>query len=469
MWVSNPPLFRFVIQAGLERIGGNMARKSKWNTQTIQEFLNSTGSECILLTKDFENLKNNFKFQCKCGNIFERKFHNMVSQKSYFCNDCSKKNISDTYKLSHKDYLERLHKKNICNIIPLESYQTAKTKILHQCVDCGYKWRVTPSNILSLYGCPSCNGGHCVIGKSDMWTTSPEIARLLKNKEDGYTHSQYSNKVLEFVCPECNNIVKTRPASVAKRGFTCRICSDGISRPNKFMEQLLQHLDIEYIAEKTFDWSDNKRYDFYIPEHRAIIEVMGMQHYKETGFCGTPRRTLREEKDNDVFKKNLAETNGITHYFMLDFSHSNLEYMKNSFVNSDMVKIFHIDTNNIDFDSCYRKTFTSKMIQAIDLWNNGVSTPHISKILKVAIGTVIKYLHDGNDIGLCKYNGLHKEVICITTGEVFSSVKSATETYHCKQGQIGACCRGERKFIETEEGLKLQWRFYKEYLDSVVS
>ena len=34
-----------------------MGRKSKWNVDNIQEFLDSTESGCTLVTKDFEYLK----------------------------------------------------------------------------------------------------------------------------------------------------------------------------------------------------------------------------------------------------------------------------------------------------------------------------------------------------------------------------------------------------------------------------
>lgn len=58
-----------------------MGRKSKWNINNIQEFLDSTDSGCKLVTKNFKYLKDNLEFQCKCGKHFYRNFHNLVSQK----------------------------------------------------------------------------------------------------------------------------------------------------------------------------------------------------------------------------------------------------------------------------------------------------------------------------------------------------------------------------------------------------
>lgn len=105
-----------------------MGRKSKWNVNNIQEFLDSTGSGCKLITKNFKYLKDALEFQCKCGKHFYRNFHNVVSQKSYYCDDCSRKIFINNCKLSHDDYLKRLKDKGIKSIIPLEKYQAAKLK-----------------------------------------------------------------------------------------------------------------------------------------------------------------------------------------------------------------------------------------------------------------------------------------------------------------------------------------------------
>lgn len=444
-----------------------MPRKSKWNVDNIQEYLDSTGSGCTLITKEIIRMKDDMEFQCKCGNPFHRNFHNLVNQKSYYCEDCSKQMISDSKKLSHKDYLERLKENNITDIEPLEEYITAKIKILHRCKVCKYEWDVAPSNIIFGYACPVCNGGHCVTGVSDIATTHPDIAKLLKNQEDSYTHTVNSNKVLEFVCPDCGNIIKCRPKDVLSRGLSCRICGDGISVPNKFMEQLLIASNTEYETEYVFDWADNKRYDFYIPKYNAIIEVMGKQHYDEDTFTYVGGRTLEEEQINDDIKEELALSNGIVNYFRLDFRHSDYGYMKNSFLNSNIPNCFNINIDEINFDICYQNTLKSKMIQAIDLWNDGVKTEDISKALKVSITTTIRYLRNGTDVNLCEYNGLNKKVICITTNEIFPSIKLANETYNTNK--VGNCCRGERNFAGEKDGIKLKWMFYKDYLESIAS
>jgi hypothetical protein len=61
---------------------------------------------------------------------------------------------------THEDYLEELIEAN-SKYFPLEKYVTAGTKILHEC-PVGHVWSITPNHILSGQGCPKCNlvGGY---------------------------------------------------------------------------------------------------------------------------------------------------------------------------------------------------------------------------------------------------------------------------------------------------------------------
>ena len=56
-----------------------------------------------------------------------------------------------------------------------------------------------------------------------------------------------------------------------------------------------------------------------------------------------------------------------------------------------------------------------------------------------------------------------RSVICLDTGEVFTSIKEAHEKYG---GSIGACCRGKLKTAGKCNGKKLHWLYYDEYLQN---
>lgn len=60
-------------------------------------------------------------------------------------------------------------------------------------------------------------------------------------------------------------------------------------------------------------------------------------------------------------------------------------------------------------------------------------------------------------------NHFSKKVICITTGEIYDSVTEAVKTTGVKN--VSACCRGKRNYAGmTENGEKMIWMFYEDYL-----
>ena len=72
------------------------------------------------------------------------------------------------------------------------------------CSVCKQSWAGSPSNIYNAKrGCPICVNQLIVVGYNDLWTTHPEVAKLLDNPEDGYKYSFGSGKKCIFICPEC--------------------------------------------------------------------------------------------------------------------------------------------------------------------------------------------------------------------------------------------------------------------------
>lgn len=110
--------------------------------------------------------------------------------------------------------------------------------------------------------------GRVVKGKNDLWTTHPEIAKLLLNEDDGYTLSKESHKKADFKCPNCGVVIRNKHVkAVVKYGLKCPNCSDGISYPEKFVSCLLDFLNVAYIRDAAAHWSGDKRYDFYIEKY----------------------------------------------------------------------------------------------------------------------------------------------------------------------------------------------------------
>lgn len=65
-------------------------------------------------------------------------------------------NCAGSMKKTHAAFVSEMKTKNP-DIIILGQYENANCKILVQCNNCGRKWEVTPTNLLSGKGCPSCH------------------------------------------------------------------------------------------------------------------------------------------------------------------------------------------------------------------------------------------------------------------------------------------------------------------------
>lgn len=65
-----------------------------------------------------------------------------------------------------------------------------------------------------------------------------------------------------------------------------------------------------------------------------------------------------------------------------------------------------------------------------------------------------------------KENHKSRSVVCITTGEVFETMKDGAKKYHINKSEnIGLVCRGLRKSCGKDiEGNPLKWEYYDEYI-----
>ena len=361
---------------------------------------------------------------------------------------------------TNEEFLIELKDKNIA-YTPLEKYINYNTKISFRC-SVGHIFKSTPHDIFDGNGCPYCSGRKALKGFNDLCTTHPLVSESLENKEDGYNVTFGSHKVLNWICPNCNNVIKSSVNNVTTFGLSCSACSDGISYAEKFVASLLSQLNIDFKREKTFDWSNKKRFDFYIESKDMIIETHGIQHYKENIFS---TRTLQEEQENDKYKKSLALENKIKSYIELDCRESNKEYIKSSILDSELSSIF--DLSKIDWEKCDYCTIDNIGVQVAQLWNEGNSAKFISNKLNIGVGSVSKYLSKMNDLGLCNYNKqrshiksnikyLGKKVKCIETGKVYDSIGSVANDGFIPQ-KVSLCCNKKAK----THGRK-HWEFCEE-------
>jgi len=254
----------------------------------------------------------------------------------------------------------------------------------------------------------------CDFFKQSLSVTHPQLKNIFINLSDFYSLSYGSSKYVEIKCPDCGNIKRVMVNYLTKHGVGCS-CSDGLSYPTKFIYNLLSQLKIkDFNTEKSFKWSNRKRYDYYLNKQSLIIEVNGKQHYEIDGFIYLGGRTLQQEEENDIVKRDLAIKNDIKYYIVIDARFSEVDWIKKSILNSGLPNILNFKESDIDWLECHEYAL-SNLIREICKYkacNQNCTTGEISNKFNISAVTIQKYLKQGTKIGLCDYNPKQEMINC---------------------------------------------------------
>lgn len=305
---------------------------------------------------------------------------------------------------------------------------------------------------------------------------------------DTFRSKNNSEKQYMCKCQDCGSIKRVSESKLLHRGFTCANCSDNISRPERVFLSILLQLGIKYEYQKLFDWSKKVKldcneipkdrfYDFYIPSINTIVEINGELHYREGKWSNS--RSLDYVRENDKFKELLAKDNGIDKYIVIDCEEPEIDYIKDSVINSELNNVF--DLSKIDWYKCDLDSCVSLMKVCSDLWNSGMkSAVDISKEVSLSKATVITYLKKFNKLGLNDYNATSEKVrgaretqeknkkalICLNNKMIFESVidcvNQSENVFGVKlsQSKISEVCRGNRKYHRN-----YQFKYIKDLSD----
>jgi len=218
----------------------------------------------------------------------------------------------------------------------------------------------------------------------------------------GYTKG--SGKYITPICPDCGRI-KNKPMMIAtiyiRHSIGCS-CGDGQSYPFKFMFNLLEQLNMEFIPEYSPDWIYPKRYDFYFVKSdiKYIVEVDGEFHSKDNSMNG---QTKEESKAKDDYKDKLADEHDIE-MIRVDSEISELEYIKFNIINSKLSNI--LDLSKIDWLKCHEFALSNLVKVACDYKKNNPNMfgVEISKLMKLSTTTIYKYLRKGSALNWCNFD-----------------------------------------------------------------
>ena len=185
-----------------------------------------------------------------------------------------------------------------------------KPTVIYSCKKCGL---FTEKPYVEFLKYPACI--HCGENSKRRLSSTipiPEEFELLEEYENQYVKKLFRHN-------KCGFIFKVRPKDLINGHTYCPKCSKKSSKGERKIIETLSKLKINFIKEKTFDWSNSKRYDFFLPEYNLIIEYNGIQHYKEVPNFFLP---LKEQQEIDKWKKEQAKKHGIDYFIIsyLDFN-----------------------------------------------------------------------------------------------------------------------------------------------------
>lgn len=428
----------------------------------------------LTVIEKIKNEKDKWLCKCDCGKEKITKYNYLIKGITKSCGCLKKEEINKKFILNENDentlynkfpnlIKEWNFKKNI-DISPYKIPYASHKKVWWKCIN-GHEWEARiEDRSINKSKCPYCSGKLVITGINDFLTLNPQFKNNIIDFKDAISSSSYSTKKNIFKCSKCGYIKETTYASLTNnKKFSCPICSNKNSYNEKFIINLLQQLNVNFEREKTFNWSQNKRYDFYIPSLSCIIETMGLQHYED---CTWTKAEYQQE--NDKLKEKLAKENGIKHYIVLDCRKSEMEWIKNSILNNkDFINIFNC--NKIDFLECDKSANSSTIIEVIKYYNSNknCTLKEISEKYKISKGTVGRYLKIGNNINLCNYNWIinqiksyprGKKVICVETGEKFNSLIECAKFINGNRNSLSNAIKNNKeyknkhfKFIEKED------------------
>ena len=325
----------------------------------------------------------------------------------------------------------------------------------YKCNKCGNIDWIEENNLKQGKGCNVCSGRKAVYGIYSILDETPWMIDLGVSIEDAKNHRPQSSKRIEVKCPDCGKIKRTTPSRIYHTHSIQCSCGDGISYPEKLTEDLLIQLNVKYKRQYKDCWSQNKVYDFYLPDYNTIIETHGEQHYEES----RRGRSLKEEQENDKLKEELALGNGIKRYIIIDCRKSELEYIKNNILDSELNKLF--DLSKVDWVRCGEYATNNLIKKVCDYYNKHpeILTIDLVEEFDMSRDTIVKYLEKGTRLGWCRYNPKEEKTLNYkrnskpvlqlslegeTVGTYPSVVEASKQTdvdFRC----ISNCCNGRQK------------------------
>lgn len=357
-----------------------------------------------------------------------------------------------------------------------------------RCNKDGYEhWKY--SSDLKTRGCPCCSNKIPVSGINTIWDTHRYlVADFGLDEEFAKTHTICTAKKGEFTCKYCGNIKSLLPSQVFYTNSISCICGDGISYPEKLGYGVFSQLPYRFERQYSPDYFNREKSDFYFPDLNLVVEIDGeLGHEGGKAFDGN-EETLKERIEVDKWKTEQHGKRGIK-TIRIDCFESNLKYIKNNILNSELVNYF--DFSNIDWIKAEEFALKNIIKEVCDYFNKyeGTTTKDLLEVFPQIKGrnTIYRYLKKGTELGWCNYDpkeesirnsrrngGKNKKcyiviflngIICKKESQEFMADYLAVSKYVIRNNSDGKPYKAYRKKNERLNGIRLftEELFIKEF------
>lgn len=244
---------------------------------------------------EYTGLSNELKYKCTiCGEIKAIIPARMALSRQSLCDDCYGKEKNIIQKKIYELF-------NNSNKYQLLSYRGSNNKTKIKCLKCGEIFERYPHNILGSFDvCPHCNNGAV---KQQL--PIEEVQRRIDEAfgVDRYILLEYTgqlHKNSKIKCNNCNIIFNAKISTfINSRG--CPKCERFHSKGEQLVERYLKENNIKYEVQKRFKDCNNNlsSFDFCAYDEKDnihLIEVNGIQHYKDNQHLGLLKDNQRRDK-----------------------------------------------------------------------------------------------------------------------------------------------------------------------------
>jgi very-short-patch-repair endonuclease len=279
-------------------------------------------------------------FECEiCKHTFSTKLSDIA--RGCWCQYCGLKKLcyDDTcticYERSFASHTKSKYWSTQNTLRPREIFKSSNKKFNFDCDICGHIFYTTLSWVTRNGGwcnyCSHnllCDNEECIICYDNSFL-SHQMSKYWskKNIESPRKVFKYCNNKFYFDCPHCSEEYCSRLNDIVSGKWCSCVYLKSELKLFKYLKTTYNTLKIE--KQIRFNWCKKNKclpFDFCIEEYKIIIELDGVQHFKQVSNWGSPIST--QEKDN--YKMLCAKQNG---YSIIRILQEDVFYDKNDWQN----------------------------------------------------------------------------------------------------------------------------------------